>query len=42
MATLLVLALACGEQIEISGEGVDEVEAVDALIALIDSGFGEA
>lgn len=41
MVTLLTLALACGDRIEISGEGPDEVEAVDALIALVDSGFGE-
>ena len=41
MVTLLTLALACGEHIEISGDGPDEVAAVDALIALVDSGFGE-
>ena len=41
MVTLLTLALACGDRIEISGDGPDEVDAVDALIALVDSGFGE-
>ena len=41
MVTLLTLALACGERIEIGGDGPDEVEAVDALVALVDSGFGE-
>ena len=42
MVTLLSLALACGEKVEISGEGSDEVVAVDTLVALIESGFGEA
>lgn len=41
MVTLLTLALACGERVEISGDGPDEVEAVDALVSLVDSGFGE-
>ena len=30
-----------GTNVEISAEGEDETAAVDALIALIDSGFGE-
>ena len=41
METLLTLALECGERVEISGDGPDEVEAVDALVSLVDSGFGE-
>lgn len=41
MVTTLTLALGKGEQVEICGEGVDEVTAVDTLIELIDSGFGE-
>lgn len=38
---VLTLVLNKGSQIEISAEGEDEKEAVDALIALVDSGFGE-
>lgn len=38
---LLSLGLAQGTQIIISAEGEDERAAVDALVALVDSGFGE-
>jgi phosphocarrier protein len=38
---LLSLGLCQGEEVEVSADGEDENEAVDALIALIDSGFGE-
>ena len=38
---LLALGLAMGEEVEIVAKGDDEVEAVDSLIALIDSKFGE-
>lgn len=38
---VLTLALSQGLEVEVSAEGVDEKEAVDALIELIDSGFGE-
>ena len=38
---LLAAGLAFGEEIELAGTGEDEQEAVDSLIALIDSGFGE-
>ncbi len=38
---LLSLGLAQGEEVEIVAKGEDEVEAVDKLIALIDSKFGE-
>ena len=38
---LLSLGLCQGEEVEIIAKGDDEQEAVDALIALIDSGFGE-
>ncbi len=38
---LLAAGLAFGEEIELSGSGDDEQQAVDSLIALIDSGFGE-
>ena len=37
----LSLGLAQGEEVEIVAKGEDEVEAVDKLIALIDSKFGE-
>ena len=33
--------LSQGSEVEVSAEGVDEKEAVDVLIELIDSGFGE-
>ncbi len=38
---LLALGLAQGEEVEVYAKGEDEVEAVDALVALIDSKFGE-
>ena len=38
---LLALGLPMGEEVEIVAKGEDEVEAVDKLIALIDSKFGE-
>ena len=38
---LLSLALSMGDEVEITAKGEDEVEAVDALVALIDSKFGE-
>ena len=38
---LLSLGLGKGEEVEITAKGEDEVEAVDALVALIDSKFGE-
>ena len=38
---LLTLGLGQGEEAIISAEGGDETEAVDTLIALIDSKFGE-
>lgn len=41
MVTLLTQGLACGELVQICGDGPDEQEAVDTLVALIDSGFGE-
>jgi phosphocarrier protein len=39
---ILLLAAACGARIVISAEGEDEQQAVDALSALVGSGFGEA
>lgn len=38
---LLSLGLAQGETVEVAAEGEDETKAVDTLIELIDSGFGE-
>ena len=38
---VLSAGLATGCAVELMGEGADETEAVDALAALIDSGFGE-
>jgi len=38
---ILLLAAACGSSITISAEGTDELEAVEALAALVQSGFGE-
>ena len=38
---LLSMSLTKGTEVEISASGPDEQEAVDALIALIESGFGE-
>lgn len=41
MVMLLTLALSKGTRIKLQAEGPDEKYAVDALIALIDSGFSE-
>ena len=38
---ILLLAAACGSTITISAEGADERDAVSALVALVESGFGE-
>jgi phosphocarrier protein HPr len=38
---ILLLAAARGSTITISAEGQDERDAVDALVALVQSGFGE-
>jgi phosphocarrier protein len=38
---ILLLAAACGSTITITANGVDERDAVDALTALVISGFGE-
>ena len=39
---ILLLAAARGTTITISADGPDEADAVDALCALVASGFGEA
>ena len=38
---LLTLALSKGTEVSLSAVGEDEVKAVDELVALIESGFGE-
>ena len=38
---ILLLAAARGSTITITAEGSDERDAVDALVALVQSGFGE-
>ncbi len=38
---LLSLGLSLGEEVVIGAQGEDEVGAVDALIRLVDSAFGE-
>jgi phosphocarrier protein len=38
---ILLLAAARGSTITISAEGIDERDAVAALVALVESGFGE-
>jgi phosphocarrier protein HPr len=38
---ILLLAAACGSSLTISADGPDERAAVDALIELVQSGFGE-
>lgn len=38
---LLAAGLAAGTTVEVAASGADEKDAVDALITLIESGFGE-
>lgn len=38
---LLSLGVSVGTEVEICADGEDEVEAVEALVSLIDSKFGE-
>jgi phosphocarrier protein len=38
---ILLLAAARGTRITISADGADETAAVEALVALVESGFGE-
>ncbi|MCJ7843341.1 HPr family phosphocarrier protein [Lederbergia sp. NSJ-179] len=41
IVSLLTLSLTQGEDAVITAEGTDEIEAVEALAKLIESGFGE-
>lgn len=38
---ILAAGLGCGTNVEIACDGADEQAALDAIIALIDNGFGE-
>ena len=38
---ILAAGLGTGTTVEIACDGADEQEALDALVALVDSGFGE-
>jgi phosphocarrier protein HPr len=38
---ILLLAASKGSHLEVMADGVDEAEAVDALAALVEGGFGE-
>ncbi len=38
---ILLLAAACGTEITITADGVDEVAVLEALVRLVESGFGE-
>jgi len=38
---ILLLSAAQGSTIEVTAEGLDETEAMEALAALVESGFGE-
>ena len=38
---LLAEGITCGTQVEIAADGADEQQAVDNLVALVESGFGE-
>jgi phosphocarrier protein len=38
---LLLLAAARGTELTITAEGPDETDAIDALVALVERGFGE-
>lgn len=41
MVRLLSVGIAKGTEVEISAEGEDEQQAVEALVALVQTGFGE-
>ncbi len=38
---IMMLAAACGSEIEIVADGPDEDQALEALVALVADGFGE-
>ena len=41
LVMVLSLSVACNGRIEITAEGEDEQEAVEALVAIVNTGFGE-
>ena len=41
LVLLLSLSASCGDELTLCANGPDETEAVDALAALIEAGFGE-
>ncbi|PRR71009.1 HPr family phosphocarrier protein [Clostridium thermopalmarium] len=41
LISVLSLAIACGSEVTITADGPDENEAIDALVKLIESKFGE-
>lgn len=41
MVKLLTLGICQKQSVEITAEGIDEAAAVDTLVAMIESGFGE-
>lgn len=41
LVLLLTLSASCGDELVLCANGPDETEAVEALAALIESGFGE-
>lgn len=41
IVSILSQGISCGAQVEVSAEGADELVAVESLVKLIASGFGE-
>ena len=41
MIAIMTLGITQNDEVELRAEGDDEVAAVDALVALIEGGFGE-
>ena len=41
LISILILAISCGTEVTITADGEDEEEAVDTLVELIESKFGE-
>lgn len=41
MVKLLTLGICQGQTVRVSAEGTDETSAVDALVTMIEGGFGE-
>lgn len=41
MLTIMTMGITQNDEVELRAEGDDEAAAIDALVALIESGFGE-